>query len=477
MIGVYRIQEQLGQGGMGRIYRALDPDGRAVALKVIRPEHAADPTFRRRFAREARAAQAVTHPHVVPVLASGEHEGTAYLATAYVDGGSLDRRLAREGPLELEAAVRLCLHVASGLAALHRQGLVHRDVKPANILLAPGEDAYLCDFGLAKRTSSRGTTRTGSFLGSVDYCAPEQIQGGSVDGRTDVYSLGCVVYHCLTGEPPFSRDTEFAVLHAHLEEPPPRLTELRPDVPRALDHVLARAMAKEPEARQMSAGDLASELAGALAGTTAAPDDATRTAPVVPTPGSARRFGSRRARAIAGGAALFAAVTAVVVGVLVSRGSSTPPAQDVALRTFVDRVENVLEQSANGRSEIATALSRGFACAISHGEAGRRIASVADNRESILVQIGTLAAPTSRADDVLTLLQRALQESIEADRHYRDGFLALRPNAPCPLAPTGDFVLAARSDARATSAKTRFVSSFNPLASQFGRRTWSGSSF
>jgi predicted Ser/Thr protein kinase len=476
--GGYTIDSLIGRGGMGSVYLATHERlQRKVALKVIAPELAEDDDFRSRFLRESQLAASLDHPHVIPIYDADEVDGVLYLAMRYIDGPSLRERIREGGRLSPEETLLVASQIGGALDAAHARGLVHRDVKPANILLAPGEDAYLCDFGLAKRTSSRGTTRTGSFLGSVDYCAPEQIQGGPVDGRTDVYSLGCVVYHCLTGEPPFSRDTEFAVLHAHLEDPPPRLTELRPDVPRALDHVLARAMAKEPETRQMSAGDLASELAEALAGTTAAPDDVTRTAPVVPAPGSARRFGSRGAWAIAGGAALLTAVAAVVVGVLVSRGSSTPPAQDVALRTFVDRVENVLEQSASGRSEIASALSRGFACAISHGEAGRRIASVADNRESILVQIGTLAAPTSRADDVLTLLQRALQESIEADRHYRDGFLALRPNAPCPLARTGDFALAAKSDARATSAKTRFVSSFNPLASQFGRRTWSGSSF
>ena len=479
--GGYAIESLIGRGGMGSVYLATHERlQRKVALKVIAPELAEDEDFRSRFLRESQLAASLDHPHVIPIYDADEVDGVLYLVMRYVDGPSLRERIREQGRLSPEETLLVASQIGGALDTAHARGLVHRDVKPANILLAPGEHAYLCDFGLAKRTSSRGTTRTGSFLGSVDYCAPEQIQAGPVDSRTDVYSLGCVLYHCLTGEPPFSRDTEFAVLHAHLEDPPPRLSDLRSDVPGALDHVLARAMAKEPEERQASAGDLASAFAGAFAGTTVgAPplDDATRPAPVVATPRPARRFGSRRVWAVAGGAVLLSAVAAVVVGVLVSRGSSTPPAQDVALRTFVDRVENVLEQSANGRSEIASALSGGFTCSISHREAWRRVASVADNRESILVQIGTLAAPTSQADDVLTLFQRALQESIEADRHYRDGFLALPPNAPCPLARTGDFALADTSDVRATRAKTQFLSSFNPLASRFGRRTWSASSF
>jgi predicted Ser/Thr protein kinase len=475
--GGYTIESLIGRGGMGSVYLATHERlQRKVALKVIAPELAGDGDFRGRFLRESQLAASLDHPHVIPIYDADEVDGVLYLAMRYVDGPSLRERIRERGRLSPEETVLVAKQIGGALDAAHARGLVHRDVKPANILLAPGEHAYLCDFGLAKRTSSRGTTRTGSFLGSVDYCAPEQIQGGAVDGRTDVYSLGCVLFHCLAGEPPFSRDTEFAVLHAHLEDTPPRLSILRSDAPRAIDPVLARAMAKEPEVRQASAGGLASEFAGALTAG-AAQDVSTRPAPVVAAPKQARRFGSHRAWAIVGGAALLPALAAVAVGILVSRGSSTPPADDVALRTFVDRVENVLEQSANGRSEIASALSGGFACSISHGEAGRRIASVADNRESILVQIGTLQAPNAEADDALTLLQRALQESVEADRHYRDGFLALPANATCPLARTGDFALAAKSDAGATRAKTRFAGSFNPLASRFGRRTWSAGSF
>lgn len=248
VIGPYTIQEQLGQGGMGRIYRAVDPDGRAVALKVIRPEHASDPMFKRRFAREARAAQAVKHPHVVPVLGSGEHEGMAYLATAYVDGGSLDRRLAR-GPLDLEAAVRLCLHISSGLAALHRQGLVHRDVKPANILLDENGSAFVTDFGLAKARDASALTRPGFAVGSLHYMAPEQARAAELGPPADVYGLGCVLYECLAGHPPFAGRHGMDILEAHVREAPGDPFAERDDGGEELTWAVMRALEKEPAAR------------------------------------------------------------------------------------------------------------------------------------------------------------------------------------------------------------------------------------
>jgi serine/threonine protein kinase len=247
-IGPYEIQEQLGQGGMGRIYRAVDPNGRMVALKVIRPEHASDSMFQRRFAREARAAQAVKHPHVVPVLASGEHDGMAYLATAYVEGGSLDRRLAR-GPLDLEAAVRLCLHVASGLAALHRQGLVHRDVKPANILLDANGSAFVTDFGLAKSRDASALTRPGFAVGSLHYMAPEQARAQELGPPADVYGLGCVLYECLAGRTPFAGRQGMDILEAHLLEPPADPFRDRADGTPELSWAVMRALEKDPAAR------------------------------------------------------------------------------------------------------------------------------------------------------------------------------------------------------------------------------------
>jgi predicted Ser/Thr protein kinase len=476
--GGYTIESRLGRGGMGTVYLAMHERlGRKVALKVIAPELAHDEDFRARFLRESQLAASLDHPNVIPIYDADEVDGVLFLAMRYVSGRSLRDRIREQGPLSAEETTRIAMQIGGALDAAHEAGLVHRDVKPANILLAEGgAHAYLCDFGLAKRTSSRGTTQTGSFLGSVDYCAPEQIQGGDVDGRTDVYSLGSVLFHCLTGEPPYRRETEFAVLHAHLEDPAPAVSSIRPDLPRALDGVLARAMAKAPSDRYGSAGDLAAAVGNALAGI-AAEDETTRPAPVVRTPPGPGPSVSRRPVLV-----VVALVAALAIGtvavVLATRGSGGGNgAEEVALRTFVGRIENVLEQSANGRREIGAALASGFSCSIFPRDAGRRIASVADNRQSILIQIGTLATPTEQADEIVTRLQRALQQSIEADRHYRDGFFAVPAGSRCPLPGNTGFVLAARSDALATAAKTRFVRAFNPLAREFGRKAWSASGF
>jgi Protein kinase domain len=470
--GRYAIESMLGRGGMGTVFLASDERlARKVALKVIAPELAADESFRARFLRESQLAASLDHPHVIPIYDAGEVDGVLYLAMRYVRGPSLQALIRAHGALPTASVQRVAEEIGGALDAAHEAGLVHRDVKPANILLAePGDHAYLCDFGLARRTTSKSVTRAGSFLGTVDYSAPEQIQGRPVDGRADVYSLGCLLFHCLAGQAPFARETELAVLHAHLHDPPPALSEVRPDLPRALDGVLARAMAKEPSDRYASAGALAADLGRALAGT-AVEDGATRAAPTaaLPAPSPMRR---RRWLVLAG--LLAAAIAAVVVALVLTRGSSSGEPSTPALRTFVDRIENVLQQSANGRRRVGTALAAGRSCSISPHEAGQRIASVADNRQSILRQLGTLEAPSQQTAEMVTLLQRSLQQSIEADRHYRDGFFAVDAQA-CPPPQNASFELAARSDARATAAKRRFVAAFDPLAARFGRRVWSAS--
>ncbi|TML20324.1 MAG: serine/threonine protein kinase [Actinobacteria bacterium] len=446
--GGYTIESLLGRGGMGTVFLATHERlGRKVALKVISPEIAHDEDFRTRFLRESELVASLDDPNVIPIYDADEVDGVLYLAMRYVDGPSLRDRISVQ-------------------------------VKPANILLAePGGHAYLCDFGLAKRTSSRGATRTGSFLGSVDYCAPEQIQGQPVDERTDIYSLGCVLFHCLTGEPPYRRETEFAVLHAHLEDPPPTLSAARADLPRKLDGVVARAMAKTQADRYATAGALAAAFGQAL-GRPEAEGDVTRPAPAVRALPRERARPPRKwlvAAAVIGAALVIGGAAAALLATRGSSGSAS--AQDAAVRTFVNRIENVLAQSADGRSEIGKALSAGFKCSISPREAGRRIASVADNRQSILGQIGTLPTPTDETGVDVTRLQGALQQSIEADRHYRDGFYTVPAGSRCPLPGNVGFVLAAKSDAQATAAKRRFVRAFNPLARQFGRKTWSPGGF
>ena len=270
LVAGYRLEAQVGAGGMAVVFRARDERlGRLVALKILAPALAADGTFRRRFIAESRAAAAVDDPHIIPVHAAGEADGVLYIAMRFVQGGDLRRLLEQEGALTADRAAGFISPVASALDAAHAAGLVHRDVKPANILVdaRPGrpDHVYLSDFGVSKRpTASVSLTGTGHFLGTPDYSAPEQIQGRAVDGRTDQYALACVAYQLLTGEVPFERDQGMAVLLAHLSEPPPSLGSRRPDLPEAADRVLAQALAKAPEKRYGSCGAFADALREAL---------------------------------------------------------------------------------------------------------------------------------------------------------------------------------------------------------------------
>jgi serine/threonine protein kinase len=468
--GGYTIESVLGRGGMGTVFLATHKRlGRRVALKVIAPELALDEEFHARFLRESQLAASLDHPNVIPIYDADEVDGALYLAMRYVSGPSLQNLIREQGTLSAAETLRIAEQIGGALDAAHGAGLVHRDVKPANILLAEsGEHAYLCDFGLAKRTTSRELTRTGFFLGTVDYSPPEQIEGRPLDGRADVYSLGCLLFHCLAGRPPFVRDTEIAVLNAHLHDPPPALSSVRSDLPRAVDSVLATAMAKDADDRYPTGAALADALGKAIAGE--AP--ATRAAPATVR----LRRPRRRTPWLIAGVVLILAIAAVVAAVLATR-SSHSAAGNPKVRTFVERIENVLEQSASGRGDLNAALTEGLNCKISAADAAQRIASAADNRESILVQLGSLSTPTQQADNVVTLLQRALQQSIEADRHYRDGFATIAPGRSCPLPPNADFTLAERSSAQATAAKNRFVASFDPLARSFRLRTWSAGDF
>ncbi|AJT63601.3 Serine/threonine-protein kinase PknF [Streptomyces lydicus] len=257
-VACYVLGDEIGRGGMAVVYKAEDLKlPRTVALKLMAPEHVRNETYRQRFVHESKAAAAINHPHIVPVFDAGEaDDGVLYIAMCYVPGQDLRALLEQEGPLPLETACRIALQVASALDAAHEHELVHRDVTPGNILIAEGTDsdhpehAYLTDFGLTKRSMSlTGFTGRGQFIGTVDYMAPEQISGRPVDGRCDLYSLGCVVCEMLTGAPPFRRDDVMALLWAHQYDSPPTLTERRPDLPPDVDPVLARALAKSPEQR------------------------------------------------------------------------------------------------------------------------------------------------------------------------------------------------------------------------------------
>jgi ketosteroid isomerase-like protein len=265
-----RIEAVIGRGGMGVVYRALQLDlQRPVALKVITADLAGDAEFRERFSRESRMAAAIDHPNVVPVYAAGEEAGALYLVMRYVAGSDLHALLLRRGSLPVARAAAIVAQVASALDAAHAAGLVHRDVKPANVLLAAGDTdhAYLSDFGLTRSLDpSQPITDSGQWVGTVDFAAPEQLRGGRVDALSDVYSLGCLLYATLTGAPPFRRATLPATLLAHLHDTPPRPSES--GVPEGFDEVVARALAKAPEERYPSAGDLARAALAAAQGVT-----------------------------------------------------------------------------------------------------------------------------------------------------------------------------------------------------------------
>jgi YVTN family beta-propeller protein len=265
----YRVEVLIGRGGMGAVYRAEEGGlGRKVALKVIAPELAQDERFRERFLRESRIAASLDHPHVIPIYQAGEQDGVLYLAMRYVEGTDLAKLLAEEGALEPRRTVEILSQVAEALDAAHEKGLVHRDVKPSNVLIAEAagkEHCYLADFGLTKRTGSlSGVSVQGDVVGTLEYVAPEQITGDPLDERADVYSLGCVLYECLTGQSPFPRATDVALLWAHVHEEPTPPSKARPDLPKELDTVLARALAKEPGRRYRSAGELLAATRSAL---------------------------------------------------------------------------------------------------------------------------------------------------------------------------------------------------------------------
>jgi streptogramin lyase len=297
-LGGYTVVELVASGGMGDVYRALDPElDRSVALKVIASPLARDDRFRRRFEREWRMMAALDHPNVVAVYRAGEEAGRLLMAMRFVDGESLDALLARRGPLAPKEAVAIVTEVAAGLDAAHAAGLVHRDVKPGNILLAGDGRVFVTDFGLTVPAQRPTTlTATGQFMGTVAYAAPEQIRGADLDARTDVYALGGVLHHCLTGQPPYAAGTELEAIAAHLSDTAPRPSTLAP-IPVAFDEVIARAMAKNPADRHATAGALARAA------------DAASTSP----PPSRRRPRIAPKALLAAGAVVAAAAIAVVL--------------------------------------------------------------------------------------------------------------------------------------------------------------------
>jgi len=261
-LGPYRITRVIGRGRMGIVFEGTEDGGEPVALKVVTTELSQDEVFLRRFRREVKAAQKIEHPNVVPVLDDGVEGGLPYLVQRLIPGGSLADRVEKSGPLPLEEAVRLLAGAAAGIDALHGAGLVHRDIKGANILLE-GETPYVSDFGLAKDSQASNLTRPGQALGSLDYMSPEQIRGEDVSPATDIYALGCVMFEVLTGTPPFGGRPSMRVLFAHLQEPPPDLSASRNDISPPVARAISRALEKEPEDRPSSASEYITGIARA----------------------------------------------------------------------------------------------------------------------------------------------------------------------------------------------------------------------
>ncbi len=305
---------------MGVVYRATDRSlDRRVALKLITPTVADDEAFRSRFLRESKMAAAIDHPNIIPIYEAGEADGAFFLAMRFVDGTDLERRL-RDGPLEPRAAVAILGQIASALDAAHAAGLVHRDVKPANVLIASGQGAdrsdhaYLTDFGLTKQSGSEtGLTRAGGFVGTLEYIAPEQIEGKATDGRADQYALAAIAVACLSGTAPFSRDSDVALINAHLHDPPPSVHLRVPTLPREADAVVARGMAKAPDARYPDCRSFVEDLRVALGITS------THTRPMPP-----RHRSRDRTRPLLIVGVLALGLIAALAFMLASGGLSTP---------------------------------------------------------------------------------------------------------------------------------------------------------
>ena len=282
-VGPYTIESELGAGGMGRVYKAVGADGGAVAVKIVKDEMAGDEIFLKRFKREAEVAQRIEHPNVVSVIETGDHEGMPWAAQRFISGGSLEERLDRWGALDLHQVIAIFTQVAGGLDVLHENGLIHRDLKPGNILVDERGTPFIADFGLAKDHQNEGTvlTRPGQALGSMDYMAPEQIRGEDVGPATDVYALACMLTELLTGQPPFADQVGMRIMWAHLQDPPPHPSDKKDTLPRQVGDAILKGLAKEPSERPQSATEFMTLVSNA-AGPPPSPDDNT----VVPPPSS-----------------------------------------------------------------------------------------------------------------------------------------------------------------------------------------------
>jgi tRNA A-37 threonylcarbamoyl transferase component Bud32 len=521
----YRIEALIGEGGMGAVYLAEQVRlKRHVALKLLAAQLADDADFRERFIRESQLAAACEHPNVIPIYDSAEDDGVLYIAMRFVEGSDLRSVLKAEGPLSSERTLEIVGQAAGALDAAHARGLVHRDVKPANILIGSADGrVYLTDFGVAKHTAATGLTRTGFFIGTLDYAAPEQIEGKPVTPATDVYALGCVAYQCLAGEPVFVRESDVAVIHAHLLDTPPLLSERRPELPRAVDNVVLRALAKPPGERYATCAELADALRAALEegketvaverrrhattvaverrqpATTISPPAASPPAPSSPP---RRRPGWLVPLLVALGLALVAGGAVAAVTLLgggdapsaattvtpdprtitltapaepVTTEAGTQPADtgpadggataEAANRTYVGSIDRLLTNSAETRLDLGGLVRDVSANGISFADASDRITAIIGQRQSLQNAVAAVATPAAFVG-AAELLRRSIRAAIDDDRAIQSWINARFQGEPGENARYREHV---RASARASAAKTRFVTAYDRLRARLLR--------
>jgi hypothetical protein len=427
IVAGHRIDALVARGGMGVVYRVTHLSlGTERALKLIAPELAADEQFRARFRREWRTAASIDHPHVIPIHDAGEANGHLYIAMRYVPGTDLRQLITERGALGAELAARLISQVSSALDAAHDRGLIHRDIKPANILIegVDGEPhAYLTDFGLTKQAgSSLQLTGTGHWLGTVDYVAPEQAEGKPVDARTDIYGLGCVLFQAITGEVPYPRNNDVAKIWAHVNDPPPSPTKAVPELPRAMDDVVQRAMAKDPDRRYQSAGDFGRATLAAAGG------EATKPAPRR-APRAAVQLRRRSRPYAAAGLVLAVALGIAAIASMLSGGGGgtvvTPVGNPVAdyqeqVGPICSELNDVTRQTARRtpayRRRLKAARSVQAMRDVIIAETQQRTTTA----NALSAQLAGLAPPSARLRAEQRATLRAYRRNISRQQSFRD---------------------------------------------------------
>ncbi|MBV9206555.1 MAG: serine/threonine protein kinase [Actinobacteria bacterium] len=506
-IAGYRVERYLGQGSMAAVYLAREERAsRRVALKVLAPELARDAVFSEQVIRESHAVAAVRHPHVLPVYAAGRVNGTVYVAMRYAAGGSARSLLRRLGPLPLGYAWHVIAQIAAALDAAHAFGLIHRDVRPANILLdagdTPGERAaYLSDFGLSKRLSAEHIIATGWHGGTLEYAAPEQLDGHAIDGRADLYALACTAFELLCGMPPFGHDPGLTVMYAHLYAPPPRAAESRADLPAAADRVLATALAKNPAERYPTCGEFAEELRSALSlspgggkRAAAGPDpleellgaEAAGRPAGRPQPPAPRRDVFKL---VLIAAAILVLAVPVLVGVILSsrsHGRAAAPSATSAGRSpspspsapgQAAAVSALLASSAATRSALHGAVRELSACTNVPGAVGQ-LRAVVNQRTAEARRASTLL--TTALPDGTTVksdLAAALASSLASDRDFLAWARQQQADGCAAGGQSDAYNAAVSASQRAEAAKLTFTRVWNPVAAKYGIKPVSPGSF